>query len=465
MRLFYQFARSAVVWSLLGSALRVAGAVLVLPILLRTIPSSELGLWYVFSAIAGFAVLLDLGFNPTLTQATSYVWAGARKLKGLGVHQVDPADAGGGPNYPLLATLIGTMRRYYQALAVLILVLLATIGTWWIWRKTAEVPQAGSLRAAWFVFSFGTAINVIGMFWPSVLVGVNGVRSAQQLFTASILANYAVLIGGLMLRWGIWAMVAAQIVQGLVQRIGGKICFGRIAGNDFSHATASADPQLLRVLWPMAWRNGTLALGTFFIQSANTLICSSKLGLDVTASYGLTLQVINLTTTVSITWVIIKIPLINQMRASGDLAPITTLFITRLRIAVLVYLAGALGVLFLGNTLLQWIHAKTLMLPTAQLAVFLLIYFLEMFHSCHAALVISENVNPFVLPALLSGLAIVTFSFFLTPAWSIWGILFSFGIVQLSFNNWWPVLRAIRGLGLRPAAYWKAFFGLGPAQA
>src|SRR5262249_19917946 len=156
---------------------------------------------------------------------------------------------------------------------------------------------------------------------------------------------------------------------------------------------------------------------------------------------------------------------INQMRASGNLGSLTALFVTRLRIAIATYIVGALVILFLGNTVLQLIHAKTLLLPTAQLAVFLLIYFLEMFHSCHAALVISENVNPFVLPALVSGLAIVALSYALTPVWSIWGILFSFGIGQASFNNWWPVVRAIRGLGLKPAAYWKSLFGLGGTAA
>src|SRR5262249_2642951 len=147
---------------------------------------------------------------------------------------------------------------------------------------------------AWLIFSFGTAVNVIGTFWPSVLVGVNGVRPAQQLFTASILANYAMLTAGLMLHWGIWSLVFAQLVQGIVQRVGGKLCFAKLAGEPFRQNPTTPDQALLRILWPMAWRNGVLALGTFFIQSANTLICSTKLGLDATASYGLTLQVINL---------------------------------------------------------------------------------------------------------------------------------------------------------------------------
>jgi O-antigen/teichoic acid export membrane protein len=225
-------------------------------------------------------------------------------------------------------------------------------------------------------------------------------------------------------------------------------------------APIAANWGLIRTLWPMAWRNGALALGTFFIQSASTLICSRELGLEATASYGLTIQIVGLLMTLSMTWVVVKLPVINRWRTARETEKITTLFVSRLRIALLTFVFGALAVTSLANPFLQTIGAKTLLLPAAQLALLFLIYFLEMNHSCHAAVVISENVNPFVLPALLSGVAVVAISAWLTPYWAMWGIIFSFGFVQLAFNNWWPVLRAIKGLGLRPGAYGRRLLGL-----
>ena len=465
MRLFLQFARSAVAWSLAANGLRVAGALLVLPLIVRTIPSAELGLWYVFVSIVSLAGILDLGFGPTLTQATGYAWAGAKKLQELGIAHKEPGEVAGEPNYGLLAALVGTMRRYYQVLATIVIVLLLTLGSWWIWDKTVDMSQSGPLRLAWVVFSFGAALNVLGSLWPAVLSGINGVRQAQQLFTLSIVVNYLTLAIGLVFHCGIWSLVAGQVVLGLIQRQGGKLYFRNLAGEAFNESAVTVDRQIIGVLWPMAWRNGVLALGTFLIQSANTLICSAKLGLDSTASYGLTLQIINLLMAVSMTWVLVKLPLINQLRTARDLERVTALFVARLRIAILTFVLGAFAILLLGNTMLHLLGAKTLLLPTAQLAVILFIYFLEMNHSCHAALVISENVNPFVLPALLSGSAVVLLSLLLTPIWAIWGIIASFGIVQIAFNNWWPVLRAIRGLGLRPKAYWQIFLGIRQPQS
>jgi hypothetical protein len=78
-----------------------------------------------------------------------------------------------------------------------------------------------------------------------------------------------------------------------------------------------------------------------------------------------------------------------------------------------------------------------------------------MHHSLYAELVYSENVNPFVKPALISGVAIIILSMLLTPRFGVWGMLLASGLVQLCYNNWWPVLRAIRGLGPAGQNYWR----------
>ena len=87
-----------------------------------------------------------------------------------------------------------------------------------------------------------------------------------------------------------------------------------------------------------------------------------------------------------------------------------------------------------------------------------LIRFLELHHSLYAGLVLSENQNPFLKTAVITGAAIVASSLVLTPVYGVWGMLLSAGVVQLCYANWWPVLRALRGLGLKPADYFTHNF-------
>src|SRR5215472_3993524 len=103
--------QSAVAWSLFATAFRLLSGVLVLPLMVRLIPSDHLGLWYVFLSLQGIAALFDLGFSPAVTRAAGYLWGGARQLQKFGVAKVETgAQLSPEPNYLLLTSLVTTMR-------------------------------------------------------------------------------------------------------------------------------------------------------------------------------------------------------------------------------------------------------------------------------------------------------------------------------------------------------------------
>lgn len=172
----------------------------------------------------------------------------------------------------------------------------------------------------------------------------------------------------------------------------------------------------------------------------------------------MTLNLINILIYVSTVITQIKVPLVNQLRLRGDHDRIIDLWIERTRLSLFVYCLGAIALVAFGNTFLQVIGARTLLLPPAQSAVFLVVLGLMMHHVLYAFLVVSENRNPFVIPALASGGATLGLSLLLTPHFGIWGILIAPGSVQLCFNNWWTVWRAIRGLDVSGAEYWARYF-------
>ena len=450
--------RSATAWSMATAALRAGSVVIVLPFILRGLSADELGLWYVFLSIASLATLLDLGFSDTTAQATGYVWAGVQKLQPRGI-EINSRAADGKPNFPLMAQLEATMRAYYALLAVAVLAIMLTAGSWWIWTKTGHLNHRTSIRAAWLFFSVGTSYNIFGTAWSALLTGINGIRQAQQILALSLLANYLATIAAIQLHLGIWALVGGQFLMGLIVRLGGRLYFHKMAGAEYLPAAKTRDWRLLKVLWPMAWRGGLVNVGTFLIMGAGVLVCSAYLGLAETASYGLTLQVLNLLMATSINWLAVKRPLITQLRAQDRTEAIARLFSSRTQLALLTYLLGALAVLWLGNFLLNLIHARTLLVPLPELAALLLICLLETHHVCYALLITTENENPFIVPSLASGLAIVALSLLLTPKIGLWGLVISFGVVQLCYNNWWPIGRGIRGLNLSPKEYWRQFFG------
>ena len=460
-QLVQRVSRSAISWSLIAAGLRFGSALLLLPLILWRVPSDELGLWYVFVSLGSLAALMDLGFAHAATRSVGYLWAGSRMLLPFGIDLPDPkleGNASGGaidrqPNFPMLADLVESLRVYYFSVGGVLALLLTTIGGAWIWHKSAGLANAHSIRLAFLAYAIGVSLGFANSLWPSLLAGIGAVKEAQQITAACLLANFCLAATGLLAGLGMWALVIGTVVAGLAERLIGRTVFywlvPRLSGKfEFS---------VLRVLWPNAWRTAAVGLGAFMIFQANTLICSAFLDLPTTASYGLSLQGVSLLVGVSSIWVSARLPMINQLRAQGKVERIPTMFRQRIVFALLTFGIGAAALLLLGRPLLELFHARTQLLPTALLATLLLIQLLEMHHSLYGELVYSENVNPFVKPALISGGAIIILSVLLTPWLGVWGMLLASGLVQLSFNNWWTVLRAIRGLGPAGQNYWRLF--------
>src|ERR1035441_3516530 len=143
--LFQRVHRSAVAWSFVATLLRVGASVFVLPLVLRKMPSDQLGLWYVFGTIGGMASLLDLGFEYTIARVASYAWGGANKLGAFGFHEEDSARINARPNLLLLRDLVATLKAYYFYVGLGVLVLLALGGSIWIWIATKDIASANTL--------------------------------------------------------------------------------------------------------------------------------------------------------------------------------------------------------------------------------------------------------------------------------------------------------------------------------
>lgn len=448
--------QSAAAWGILATIMRVFSGLLVLPLMVRILPSDHLGLWYVFLSLRGIAALFDLGFAPAVTRAVGYIWAGAFELRHFGVATIENAGASPHPNYVLLNDLVSTMRLYYRLFGAATAIIMCIGGGAWIWHKTASLPDANMLRWCYGIFVVGAFLTATGDLWPALLSGINGVRRAQQLVLGSALINALAIVIGLLNHFGLWALVAGSVGSGLFLRIAGRLSFLRAVGSQYRRVSARL--YLIQRLWPMAWRSGLVSLGSYLVLSANTLICSAFLTLTITASYGISMTVLATLASGASVFTQIKLPIVNHLRIIEETGKIIDLWIHRTRLSIVSYVAGAIGLVLFGNTVLHILGSKTAFLSNPQFTLAALILGLEMHHVLYAGLVVSENQNPFVRPALISGAATLLISLLLTPTIGVWGMLLAQGGVQASFNNWWTVYRGIRGLGIPTRAYWQKYF-------
>ena len=61
-----------VIWSYLARTFSLGVNVILLPLIMRFLSDTDLGLWYVFASISQVVNLFDFGFNATLSRHMTY---------------------------------------------------------------------------------------------------------------------------------------------------------------------------------------------------------------------------------------------------------------------------------------------------------------------------------------------------------------------------------------------------------
>jgi O-antigen/teichoic acid export membrane protein len=430
-----------VIWGYLSQFLQYGAALLVLPLLLKRLSSAELGVWYVFMTISALVTMLDMGFTPTLARNVSYVLGGAKQIHKHG-HEV--IETPGAVDYGLLNAMIKASRRIFMVIALGALVILATLGSWYIAQVTRGQVDGQTAMISWAVFVAATVINLYYKYYTPLLQG----RSLFAAFyKSSSIANLSfVVVSALLLQldFGLLAVALGYFASALVGR---WLSWRYFYDQAFKECLEQAPllpvhtAEIFRILWHNAWRMGLGVFGGFLIVRASTLLSSAYLGLATTAAYALTLQVYSVLQNMATVVFNVQQPRMARYRVSNQKAELRRTIEVVLGCALALFLVGAAFVICLGSPLIRLIGGHTELLPLPMLIWVGIMVLLELNHSLSAAVIVTGNQVPFVKPALFSGVAIVLFSWLglrFGGAGLEWLIATQF-VVQLVYNNWkWP---------------------------
>jgi O-antigen/teichoic acid export membrane protein len=435
--------KKSLVWAYTSQFLQYGSAFLVLPFLLHNLSQIEMGMWYLFMAISLLAGMLEMGFSQSLARSYVYVLSGADRLQKDGL----PAEGYSNRiNRDLLASIHFASKRIYLIIALGGLFLLLLPGTYYIWYVNHDQIAESKLLVSWFIFGFSVFISLYSKHYIPLMQGSN---RFEDLYKSNALSNIIfIAITAILLSAGFGllgvsiAFLTAAIARFILSH------FYSLSYELHSHIKNIASPkekldEILVTLWPNVWRQGLVAIGAFLIIRANTIISSLYLGLEDTAVYSLSLQMFAVIQSISLTFFNIKNSEISTLVMKGERGALKDVINESLIVAILVFFVGFTCAIFIAPNLLELLKSNTTILPSTMLLVMGMMIFLEIVHTMAATVIASSNQVPFVKAAILSGIAICigTIICFEYVGLSIWWLIMTQFIVQLSYNNWkWPLL-------------------------
>jgi O-antigen/teichoic acid export membrane protein len=447
--------RSAMLFAVLGTAVRVGANLLLIPLVLHYLTPAEQALWWVFIALGNFANLADFGFGQVISRVYSYLYAGAEDFDAEGLR---PPPQTATPNLARIRELNVTVGRLYFRITAIATVVLATGGSVFLMRPIAE-SQLG--RPAWFLWAGYLGVMAFSLgssHWSLASQGVNQVRASHLALLSSsvvyLVAAAIMLIQGL----GLASMIFATALRAVLLREMARQAYARVVPAGPGPALRP-DFRILARLWPNARKFGILSIGGYLLTNGSVLISSHFLGVATTASVGLTTQVGWFLSNFSNLWLSVKWPQITMLRAQGRLEEMAVLFARRLGLVMGTWLLGGAAILLLGNAVLGWKGTTTRLLDTPYLVVFLAYLGHQILYTNFGMLALTENVVPFFWVGLGTGIAMLLLSLVLTPLFGLWGLVLAPFLAEVAYSGWFTIRRGFRGQPLLPDAFLRAALG------
>ncbi|MCS7338070.1 MAG: hypothetical protein NZ739_07525 [Verrucomicrobiae bacterium] len=392
---------SSVAWFWVFNALRLASGVLLLPLLVKLLPKPDFGMYYVFLSLAALVPILDFGFSVSIGRAVSYAMGGATELRPEGYV---PAGPGAGPNYKLLWELLFAAQTLYRWLALGALAFLAVFGTYMVQIRSAETTMPTVTWIAWAVTMVGAAWELYAGWWNVYLRSMNKVTLSAQLGTLAYAVKLALACVLLLLGCGLLSVPLAGLVSSLLQReLSRRSCI-RFLGQPPGPVDPASAKRLLRILWPNTWRLGLQFLSSYLGGHANMLVCQAAFGLAASAEYGLSLQLISMSSSMAMVWTMVKWPLVGQYRTKEDFIGLQRMLRPRLWLQFITYAVLVAGVIIVIPWALSQVGSNKTILPWPWMLLLALNALLEMNFSFWGTLISTENRLPFVFPTIITNI-------------------------------------------------------------
>ena len=430
------------IWAMLATLFRIGSGVLLFPMVLSMLPSETVGVWTIFTSVTLITGILDFGFNQSFARNISYVFSGVRSLKRDGHEYV--ADAENEKiDYVLLKNTIGAMRYFYSRMALILFVFLAVGGTFYMYSLMQN--YGGDVReiyVAWAIVCIVNSYNLYTLYYDSLLSGRGLIKRKNQIVLIGNISYLSLAVVLLLCRLGLVAIVSAQLVSVLIIReMSRRSFYSTDIKNGLSNVAEGEYKSVLKAIVPNAVKLGLASVGGFLTFRLSTFVGPMYISLSDMASFGITLQLLSVVSSLALLYTNVYLPKVFQWRVENNITQVRRTFRLSMLLVFIAFISGGLLISLLGNWALDVLGSDTQLLAGGLLAFLVLHYYLETNMVNATEYLLAKNEVPFYKRYLVSGVVtvILLFVFVGYLGLGVWGIIAAPMISQSILQYWkWP---------------------------
>ena len=241
---------------------------------------------------------------------------------------------------------------------------------------------------------------------------------------------------------GLVAIVSAQLVSVLIIReMSRRSFYSTDIINGLSNVAEDEYKSILKAIVPNAVKLGLASVGGFLTFRLSTFVGPMYISLSEMASFGITLQLLSVVSSLALLYTNVYLPKVFQWRVENNITQVRRTFHLSILLIFIAFASGGLLISLLGNWALNILGSDTQLLTGGLLAFLVLHYYLESNMVNATEYLLAKNEVPFYKRYLVSGVATIILLFVFLGYFNlgVWGIIAAPMISQSVLQYWkWP---------------------------
>lgn len=437
-----EITKKDILWSYIAKFFQISSGLITLPFVLHLLSKEEVGLNYLMATVSSMVALIDFGFSPQFGRNFAFVNSGAQQLLKEGLSKSRSQEI----NYRLLKTTIKTAQYVYRRLSIVALILMLTVGSYYIYNVTKGFSIVDNSFIIWILFSISVYFNIYFSYYTGLLTGSGLIAENNQ---AAILSRFAYIVFALSFLYmgvGLFAIAIANLVAPFFSRFYAYYHYytpelrSKLNAWNISHQEVK---NTFVTIWYNAKKQGLNFISTYIVTKFGMFLAGLYLTLAEIGSFGLLMQLTSILTGISVSFYIAIEPQLISNNLNSQLDKLQKNFSMSMVVYYSIMIVGGLTIVFLAPWFLGIIRSNTQLPSGALSAVYILILGLEYNHCIFGGLIATKNTFPMIKAYLISslGVLVLTFVFLQFTNLGLWGLVLAEGLVQIIFNNWyWPII-------------------------
>jgi len=437
--------------------IKFGSALFVLPLILLNFSEAEIAVWFLFMLILSMALIADSGFGSTIIRATSYYYSGMKNIPKNIDEFKNHTEKKNDINFIGLSNLLNTFNIAYIFLGLLSIVILLIWGQFIVSNAISMTNNVNFLTYAFYIIIFRSFLAIQFIKWSSFIQGIDKVADIKKAESVSELFKILFMFIFLTFGYGIFELMIIECIFTIAILVYAKRYVYKwfLKNNKTYSIKYEFNNDLFSSIWPATWRFGAMQYGGFIINNGTSIIVSQLNSPTLIVSFLLTQKLIFFIKQIAQAPLYSNLPKIFQMMAIKDYNNLKPYCAKAIIIGLSIQLIALILLLTIGTNLLEFFNINATLVPLSIMLVMAISIMLELHHAYHAQIYMGSNHVPFLLPAILSGILILSLGFGIINTYGLIGIVLVQFFVQLSLNNWYPIYLNLKLLDWKFIDYLK----------